>query len=75
MRTEGEGRRIRIGTLGEFDLELARDGGEALEVPAELAAEYGLFPEEVGTEEVGTEEEIAEAGEDPGSVWEEEGAG
>ena len=68
MRTEGEGRRIRIGTLGEFDLELARDGGEELEVPAELAAEYGLFPEDVGTEE-----EIAEAGHDPGSVWEAEG--
>ena len=66
MRTEGGERRIRIGTLGEFDLELARDGGEALEVPEELAAEYGLFPEEVGTEE-----EIAEAGRDPGSVWEE----
>ena len=65
---EDEGRRIRIGTLAEFDLELARDGGEALEVPAELAAEYGLFPEEVGTGE-----EIAEAGGDPGSVWDEEG--
>ena len=65
---DGEERRIRIGTLGEFDLELARDGGEALEVPAALAAEYGLLPEEVGTEE-----EILEAGRDPGSVWEEEG--
>ena len=68
MRMEDEERRIRIGTLGEFDLELARDGGEALEVPAGLAAEYGLLPEEVGTEE-----EILEAGRDPGSVWEEEG--
>ena len=68
MRRDGEGRRIRIGTLREFDLELARDGGEALEVPAELAAEYGLFPEEVGSGE-----EILEAGRDPGSVWEEEG--
>ena len=58
-------RSIRVGTLGEFDLELARDGGEALEVPAALAAEYGLFPEEVGSEE-----EILEAGGDPGSVWE-----
>ena len=67
MRMDGEGRRIRIGTPAEFDLELARDGGEALEVPAGLAAEYGLFPEEVGTEE-----EILEAGGDPGSVWEEE---
>ena len=68
MPREGGGRRIRVGTQAEFDLELARDGGEALEVPAELAAGYGLFPEEVGTEE-----EIAEAGRDPGSVWEEEG--
>ena len=68
MRREDEGRRIRIGTLEEFDLELARDGGEALEVPAELAAGYGLFPEEVGTDE-----EILEAGGDPGAVWEEEG--
>ena len=68
MRTDGEERRIRIGTFGEFDLELSRDGGEALEVPAALAAEYGLFPEEVGTED-----EIVEAGGDPGSVWEEEG--
>ena len=66
MRMEDEGRRIRIGTPAEFDLELARDGGEALEVPAELAAEYGLFAEEVGTEE-----EILEAGGDPGAVWEE----
>lgn len=65
---KGDERRIRIGTPAEFDLELVRDGGETLEVPAGLAAEYGLFPEEVGTEE-----EILEAGGDPGSVWEEEG--
>ena len=62
---EGEGRRIRVNTLEEFDLELARDGEETLEVPAELAGEYGLFPEEVGTEE-----EILDAGRDPGGVWE-----
>ena len=42
---------IRVRTLDDFDRELARDGGEALQVPAELAEEYGLFPEEVGTEE------------------------
>ena len=41
---------IRVETFEDFDRELARDGGEALQVPAELAGEYGLFPEEVGTE-------------------------
>ena len=51
---------IRIDTLDEFDRELARDGGETLEVPAHLAEEYGLFPEEVGSED-----EIADAGGDP----------
>ena len=35
---------IRIDTLDDFDRKLARDGGEALEVPAHLAEEYGLFP-------------------------------
>ena len=53
-------RTIRIDTLDDFDRELARDGGEALEVPAHLAEEYGLFPEEVGSED-----EIVDAGEDP----------
>ena len=51
---------VRIETLEEFDRELARDGGEALEVPASLAEEYGLFPEDVGTED-----EIRDASEDP----------
>ena len=41
---------IRVETFEDFDRELARDGGEALQVPARLAEEYGLFPEEVGTE-------------------------
>ena len=48
---------VRVETLDEFDRELARDGGEALEVPASLAEEYGLFPEDVGTED-----EIRDAG-------------
>ena len=65
---EGGVRNIRIRTLEEFDIELTADGGETLEVPAALAADYGLFPEEVGTEE-----EILEAGGDPGGVWEGEG--
>ena len=41
---------IRVKTLEEFDRELARDGDETLEVPAELAREYGIFPEDVGSE-------------------------
>ncbi len=51
---------IRVHTPDDFDRELARDGGEALEIPADLAEEYGLFAEEVGTEE-----EIADAWNDP----------
>ncbi len=60
---------IRVRTLDDFDRELARDGGETLEVEAELAEEYGLFPEEVGTED-----EIAAAWDDPhGEAGEKEG--
>ena len=58
---------VRVETLDDFDRELARDGGEALEVPAALAEQYGLFPEDVGTEE-----EIRDAGEDPHSPEEED---
>ena len=54
------GRTIPIDTFEDFDRELARDGGETLEVAAYLADEYGLFPEEVGSEE-----EIAAAWDDP----------
>ncbi len=54
------GTAIPINTFEDFDRELARDGGEALEVPAYLAEQYGLFPEEVGTED-----EIVDAGADP----------
>ena len=50
---------VQVRTLDEFDRELARDGGEALQVPASLAEEYGLFPEDVGAEE-----EIRDAGQD-----------
>ena len=39
---------VRVESLDDFDRELARDGGEALEVPASLAEQYGLFPEDVG---------------------------
>ena len=51
---------IRVETFEDFDRELARDGGETLEVPAYLAEQYGLFPEEVGSEE-----DILDAGADP----------
>ena len=59
-RMPDDGKIIRIETLDEFDRELSRDGGEALAVPAALAEEYGLFPEDVGTDE-----EIRDASEDP----------
>ena len=42
---------IRVKTLEDFDRELARDGDETLEVPAWIAQEYGIFPEDVGSEE------------------------
>ena len=42
---------IRVKTLEEFDRELARDGDQTLEVPAEIAEEYGIFPEDVGSED------------------------
>ena len=47
---------IRVNTLKDFDRELGRDGEETLEVPAWIAEQYGVFPEDVGGEE-----------EDPGS--------
>ena len=51
---------IRVETFEDFDRELERDGGETLEVPAYLAEQYGLFREEVGSEE-----DIRDAGGDP----------
>ncbi len=51
---------IPVNTFEDFDRELARDGGETLEVEAYLAGEYGLF-----TEDVGTEDEILAAWDDP----------
>ncbi len=59
---------IPIETFEDFDLELARDGGETLEVRAYLAEEYGLFPEEVGSED-----EIVAAWDDPHGAGEEDG--
>ena len=62
------GETIPIETFEDFDRELARDGGETLEVRTYLAEEYGLFPEDVGTEE-----EIAAAWDDPhGTAGEED---
>ena len=50
-RMTGNDTTIHVETFEDFDRELARDGGETLEVPAYLAEQYGLFPEEVGSEE------------------------
>ena len=47
---------IRVNTIRDLALELGRDGDETLEVPAWIAAEYDIFPEDVAGEE-----------EDPGS--------
>ena len=54
------GSTIPVETFEDFDRELARDAGDTLEVPAYLAEEYGLFPEDVGSEH-----EIAAAWHDP----------
>ena len=64
---ESDEKIVRIETLDDFDRELARDGGEALKVPAPLAEEYGLFPEDVGTDD-----EIRDAGHDPHGPEEED---
>ena len=64
---KGDENIVRVETLDDFDRELARDGGEALEVPASLAEEYGLC-----SEDVGSEDEIRDAGEDPHGPEEEE---
>ena len=65
---KGDENIVRVETLDDFDRELARDGGETLEVPASLAEEYGLF-----SEDVGSEDEIRDAGaEDPHGPEEEE---
>ena len=50
---------IGVKTLEAFDRELGRDGNETLEIPAWMAREYGIFPEDVGSEE-----EIQAAGRD-----------
>ena len=42
---------IQVKTLEDFDRELDRDGDETLEVPAWMAGAYGVFPEDVGSEE------------------------
>ena len=64
---ESDDKIVRVETLDDFDRELARDGGETLQVPASLAEEYGLFPEDVGTED-----EIRDAGQGPNGPEEEE---
>ena len=63
---ESDEKSVRIATLDDFDRELARDGGEALEVPASLPKSTA------SPEDVGTEDEIRDAGEDPHGPEEEE---
>ena len=58
---------IRVETFKDFDRELARDSGDTLEVDAFLAEEYGLFPEDVGSED-----EIVAAWDDPHGAASEE---
>ena len=58
---------IAIETFEDFDRELARDSGDTLEVAAFMAEEYGLFPEDVGSED-----EIAAAWGDPHGAASEE---
>ncbi len=60
-------RTIRVETFEDFDRELARDSGDTLEVDAFLAKEYGLFPEDVGSED-----EIVAAWDDPHGAADEE---
>ena len=39
---------IRVNTFEDFDRELGRGGEETLEVPAWIAEQYSLFPEDAG---------------------------
>ncbi len=39
---------IRVKTLEDFERELGRGGEETREVPAWIAEEYGVFPEDAG---------------------------
>ena len=65
---------IRVNTIRDFDRELGRDGDETLEVPAWIAQEYGVFPEDASRR---TRRSGAEGGSDGalGPAWrvEEEG--
>ena len=59
---------IRVKTLEDFDRELGRGGEETLEVPAWIAQEYGVFPEDAGRR---TRRSGAEGGSDGalGPAW------
>ena len=39
---------IQVKTFKDFERELGRGGEETLEVPARIAEEYGVFPEDAG---------------------------
>ena len=59
---------IRVNTLRDFDRELGRGGEETLEVPAWIAEQYGVFPEDAGRR---TRRSGAEGGSDGalGPAW------
>ncbi len=54
---------IRVVDRDQLERELARDGGETIEAPLELALELGLL-----VEDVGSEEDVRLAGADPGDA-------
>ena len=59
---------IRVNTFEDFDRELGRGGEETLEVPARIAEQYSLFPEDAGRR---TRRSGAEGGSDGalGPAW------
>ena len=59
---------IRVNTFEDFDRELGRGGEETLEVPAWIAEQYSLFPEDAGRR---TRRSGAEGGSDGalGPAW------
>ena len=62
---------IRVKTLEDFDRELGRGGEETWEVPAWIAEQYGVFPEDAGRR---TRRSGAEGGA-LGPAWREERTG
>ena len=65
---------IRVKTLEDFERELGRGGEETREVPAWIAEQYGVFPEDAGrrTRRSGAE---GGSGKALGPAWREERTG